>query len=112
MSCESLDCGKRCSNVCLRVLLDHFTPEQYARFEAYSRSALNKNSVRKVMPLPQLISVTHVNFELNTQVVQNLTGQQVSPNVAQVVAGIAKIFVGEIIEKGSSSIIKVPIRTD
>jgi len=63
----------------LKVLLDHFTPDQHARFEAYRRSALNKNSVKKV--------------------IQSTTGQQVSPPVAQVVAGIAKMFVGEIVEK-------------
>jgi len=63
----------------LKVLLENFTPEQNARFEAYRRSALNKNSVKKV--------------------VQNTTGLVVSAPVAQVLAGVAKVFVGEIVEK-------------
>lgn len=37
----------------------------------------------------------------NKQVIQTTTGQQVSAPVAQVVAGVAKVFVGEIIEKGA-----------
>jgi hypothetical protein len=35
-----------------------------------------------------------------TQVVQTTTGQLVSQSVSQVIAGVAKIFVGEIVEKG------------
>jgi hTAFII28-like protein conserved region len=34
------------------------------------------------------------------QVVQATTGQLVSQPVAQVLAGVAKVFVGEIVEKG------------
>jgi transcription initiation factor TFIID subunit 11 len=37
-----------CTDLGSRVLLDNFTPEQHERFEAYRRSALNKNSVKKV----------------------------------------------------------------
>lgn len=36
------------------------------------------------------------------QVIQQTLGQQVSQPVAQIVAGFAKVFVGEIIEKGTS----------
>ncbi|KAI0316291.1 hTAFII28-like protein conserved region-domain-containing protein [Amylostereum chailletii] len=63
----------------LKVLMDNFTPEQYERFEAYRRHALPKQAVRKV--------------------VHQTLGQQVSQPVAQVVAGFAKVFVGEIVEK-------------
>ena len=38
-----------------------------------------------------------------SKVIQQLVGQQVSQPVAQVVAGFAKVFVGEIIEKGAES---------
>lgn len=38
------------------------------------------------------------------QVIQQATGQQVSQPVAQVVAGFAKVFVGEIVEKGVKQI--------
>ncbi|KIL63699.1 hypothetical protein M378DRAFT_79232 [Amanita muscaria Koide BX008] len=63
----------------LKVLMDNFSPEQYDRFEAYRRHALPKQAVRKV--------------------IQQSTGQQVSQPVAQIVAGFAKVFVGEVIEK-------------
>lgn len=32
----------------LKVLMDSLTPEQYDRFEAYRRHALQKNAVKKV----------------------------------------------------------------
>ncbi|KAI0085225.1 hypothetical protein BDY19DRAFT_966894 [Irpex rosettiformis] len=63
----------------LKVLMDNFTPAQYDRFEASRRHALPKQAVRKV--------------------IQSSLGQQVSQPVAQIVAGFAKVFVGEIIEK-------------
>ncbi|KAF8206281.1 hTAFII28-like protein conserved region-domain-containing protein [Mycena galopus ATCC 62051] len=63
----------------LKVLMDNFTPAQYERFEAYRRGALPKQSVRKV--------------------IQQTLNMQVSPPVAQVVAGFSKVFVGEIVEK-------------
>ncbi|KAF7297923.1 TAFII28 domain-containing protein [Mycena chlorophos] len=63
----------------LKVLMDSFTPEQYERFEAYRRHALPKQAVRKV--------------------IQQTVGMQVSPPVAQIVAGFAKVFVGEMVEK-------------
>ncbi|TCD70380.1 hypothetical protein EIP91_003733 [Steccherinum ochraceum] len=64
----------------LKVLMDNFSGGQYDRFEAYRRHALPKQAVRKV--------------------IQQSLGQQVSQPVAQVVAGFAKVFVGEIVEKG------------
>ncbi|KAF8530062.1 TAFII28-domain-containing protein [Hysterangium stoloniferum] len=63
----------------LKILMDNFTPEQFERYEAYRRSALPKQSVRKV--------------------IQQSTNYTVSQPVAQVVAGFAKVFVGEIVEK-------------
>ncbi|KAG6840414.1 hypothetical protein C0991_006885 [Blastosporella zonata] len=63
----------------LKVLMDNFSPAQYERFEAYRRHALPKAAVRKV--------------------IQQTLGQQVSQPVAQIVAGFAKVFVGEIVEK-------------
>ncbi|KAF4583915.1 hypothetical protein EYR40_002413 [Pleurotus pulmonarius] len=63
----------------LKVLMDNFSPSQYERFEAYRRHALPKQAVRKV--------------------IQQSLGQQVSQPVAQIVAGFAKVFVGEIVEK-------------
>ncbi|KAI5999043.1 TAFII28-domain-containing protein [Pisolithus albus] len=63
----------------LKVLMDNFSPAQYDRFEAYRRHALPKQAIRKV--------------------IQQTTGQQVSQPVAQIIAGFAKVFVGEIVEK-------------
>ncbi|KAG1774691.1 TAFII28-domain-containing protein [Suillus placidus] len=63
----------------LKVLMDNFSPGQYERFEAYRRHALPKQAIRKV--------------------IQQTTGQQVSQPVAQIVAGVGKVFVGEIVEK-------------
>ncbi|KAF8582935.1 TAFII28-domain-containing protein [Ramaria rubella] len=63
----------------LKVLMDNFTPEQFERYEAYRRSALPKQSVRKA--------------------IQQSTNYTLSQPVAQVVAGFAKVFVGEIVEK-------------
>ena len=60
--------------------MDNFTPDQYDRYEAYRRNALPKQAVRRV--------------------IQQALGYQVSTPVAQVVAGFAKVFVGEVIEKG------------
>ncbi|KIM59015.1 hypothetical protein SCLCIDRAFT_126880 [Scleroderma citrinum Foug A] len=62
--------------------MDNFTPTPYDQFEVYKRHALPKQAVRT----PQ-------------SVIQQATGQQVSQSVAQVVAGFAKVFVGEIVEK-------------
>lgn len=47
-------------SISVRVLLDHFTQEQHARFEAYRRSALNKNSVRKVSLLAAAVSILSI----------------------------------------------------
>ncbi|KAJ4473568.1 TAFII28-domain-containing protein [Lentinula aciculospora] len=63
----------------LKVLMENFSPDQYDRFEAYRRHALPKQAVRKV--------------------IQQVTGQQASQPVAQIVAGFAKVFVGEMVEK-------------
>lgn len=61
--------------------MDNFSEGQYERFEAYRRHALPKAAVRKV--------------------IQQTLGQQVSQPVAQIVAGFSKVFVGEMVEKGS-----------
>ncbi|KAG8706817.1 hypothetical protein FRC09_002189 [Ceratobasidium sp. 395] len=62
----------------MKLLLSSFTPEQLARYETYRRSTLNKQSVRRF--------------------IHQSLGANVSVNVAQVVAGFSKVFVGEIIE--------------
>ncbi|KAF8699477.1 TAFII28 protein, partial [Rhizoctonia solani] len=62
----------------MKLLLSSFTPDQLARYETYRRSTLNKQSVRRF--------------------IHQSLGANVSVNVAQVIAGFSKVFVGEIIE--------------
>ncbi|EGG04170.1 uncharacterized protein MELLADRAFT_65103 [Melampsora larici-populina 98AG31] len=63
----------------LRVLLDHFDPQQMDRYTEYRNSGLAKGSVRK----------------LANSVLQ----QSVSERITIVVRGFAKVFVGEMVEK-------------
>ncbi|CAG8476582.1 8428_t:CDS:2 [Diversispora eburnea] len=56
-----------------------FSPEQTERFEVYRRSALSKPNIKKL--------------------VSSILGYSCSNNISIVVAGFAKIFVGEIVEK-------------
>lgn len=66
--------------------------DQLDRHMASRRGALNKTSVRKL--------VNHV------------LSQSVSQHVAMVVSGVAKIFVGEIIEKGTQLMTTLTYSTD
>ncbi|KAG8925489.1 hypothetical protein FRC02_009629 [Tulasnella sp. 418] len=63
----------------LHVLMQNFTPEQHDRYDQYRRSAINKNTVRKF--------------------INHTLGTNPSMNVAQVVAGFSKVFVGEMVER-------------
>ncbi|GAA5851587.1 hypothetical protein JCM9279_006909 [Rhodotorula babjevae] len=63
----------------VRVLLDHFDEAQNDRYDTYRRSGLNKGSVKKV--------------------VNQVLGQSVSQSIVTVVRGVAKVFVGELVEK-------------
>ncbi|CAE6447804.1 unnamed protein product [Rhizoctonia solani] len=67
----------------MKLLLSSFSPEQLARYETYRRSTLNKQTVRRF--------------------IHQSLGSNVSVNVAQVIAGFSKVFVGEIIELGTSA---------
>ncbi|KZT54058.1 TAFII28-domain-containing protein [Calocera cornea HHB12733] len=58
--------------------MDHFSEEQQTRYDWYRRSTLNKSNVRKLI---------------------QSTGTLVTPQVAQMVAGVGKVFVGEITER-------------
>jgi len=62
----------------LKVLMDHFSEEQQTRYDWYRRSTLNKGNVRKLI---------------------QSTGTLVTPQVAQMVAGVGKVFVGEVVER-------------
>lgn len=91
-----------------RVLMDNFSPAQYERFEAYRRHALPKQAVRRVsLATPYMFFSSGMTNPRISKVIQQTMGQQVSQPVAQIVAGFAKVFVGEIVEKGKLSL---PIR--
>ncbi|KAH9816477.1 hTAFII28-like protein conserved region-domain-containing protein [Melampsora americana] len=63
----------------LRVLLDHFDPQQMDRYTEYRNSGLAKGSVRKLA--------------------NSILQQSVSERITIVVRGFAKVFVGEMVEK-------------
>jgi len=84
--------------------MDNFSPAQYDRFEAYRRHALPKQAVRKVR------TASWRNGTMNAytlQVIQQTLGHQVSQPVAQIIAGFSKVFVGEIVEKGSFDLLNL-----
>ncbi|PAA60919.1 hypothetical protein BOX15_Mlig032859g3, partial [Macrostomum lignano] len=64
----------------LQALISHFSEEQLNRFEKYRRAAFAKASVKRLITQASGVS-------------------QVSQNVVIAVAGIAKVYVGEIVEE-------------
>ncbi|XP_014675831.1 PREDICTED: transcription initiation factor TFIID subunit 11-like [Priapulus caudatus] len=63
----------------LQVLVSSFTGEQLNRYEMYRRAAFPRAAVRRIM--------------------QSLTGGTIGQNVVIAMAGIAKVFVGEVVEE-------------
>jgi transcription initiation factor TFIID subunit 11 len=64
----------------MRHLLASFTPEQLERYECFRRSTLNRKTVRKVVGV--------------------VTGNGPKEAALIVIAGLAKTFVGDLVEEG------------
>jgi len=63
----------------MQVLVSNFTEEQLDRYEMFRRAAFPKAAVKRLM--------------------QTLTGCSVAPNVVIAMSGLAKVFVGELVEE-------------
>lgn len=61
------------------ILLENMDDTQLARYEFFRRSNLNTGGVRKF--------------------VNNAISQNINPDLAKIIAGVGKVFVGEIVEK-------------
>lgn len=68
------------ANIKLQVLVSNFSDEQLDRYEKYRRSAFSKVAIKRLM--------------------HTTTGTVPSSNVVIAMAGIAKVFIGEIVEEG------------
>ncbi|KAL7303624.1 hypothetical protein TKK_0003771 [Trichogramma kaykai] len=63
----------------MQVLVSNFTEDQLDRYEMFRRSAFPKAAIKRIM--------------------QTITGCSVSQNVVIAMSGIAKVFIGEIVEE-------------
>lgn len=62
-----------------RLLIENLSSEQFSRYEFLKRASVNRGQVKKLA--------------------YSVLNQSVSPNVAIILGGVGKLFVGEIVEK-------------
>jgi len=74
-------------------IIERMTPEQLQRYEFFRRAALPKAHVKKVHDC-------NCSFTNTIQIMQSITGSTPSPILTIVMAGICKVYVGEIVECG------------
>ena len=77
---NSLDVKRKSEERRLMALISHFSSDHLNRFEMYRRAALPKAGVRRLM--------------------QSAVDTSIPQNAVIAMCGIAKVFVGEIIEEG------------
>lgn len=90
--------------------MDLMTEEQLERYEAFRRSSLGPRNVKRVH---DLIHFDHPRLSLHAsepcniaatmtrlQVLQTIAGQNVAPPILLVMRGMAKVYVGELVEAG------------
>lgn len=72
-----------------RFLLSQLSPEQQQRYEFFRRSGFQRSTIKRVM--------------------QNVANTPISQTMAIVMAGISKVYVGELVETGAPASLQVPV---
>ena len=92
--------------------MDLMTEEQLERYEAFRRSSLGPRNVKRVndliqFQLPYTCQHLHASEACILaatmtwlQVLQTIAGQNVAPPILLVMRGMAKVYVGELVEAG------------
>lgn len=87
--------------------MSNFTEDQLDRYEMYRRAAFPKAAIKRVIIFLLhflyyvYLNVFHKLYAI-FQIMQTITGCSVSQNVVIAMSGIAKVFVGEIVEEGDT----------
>ena len=80
----------------------NFSEDQLNRYEVYRRSAFQKSTIKKVrflfFRIYYVAAVKYI-FIWTFKIIQTVCNKTVSHNVVIAMSGIAKVFVGEIVEK-------------